>query len=327
MPYSSYTRRDGKRIIGLSEYIKLLENEKENLNLDNKDSAIRPVPAYVENSTQTKGAEMGSSRVLPGRLVERLEAAKAESNRRIAAAAELRQKYNIDENGNISADGLLRMFEDFTDNKDDIELLKSIMDNTSNLGIDFKFNYKLSSAKGAASAVKKTVEYNMDSFSRDVPSSQKASTILHEMIHQQTQIAIGLYNTPATRIFLSPSQLKSMVELEKIFKAVQNAASLNENGMLVYGATDMFEMVAEIANPDFRKTLDSIKYDSRSILQKIIDWFKSFFVPVEKNNTSALDGARKSLDSLISSYNPTVDNIARNVIRKSQIIKTPYLAR
>lgn len=147
------------------------------------------------------------------------------------------------------------------------------------------------------------------------------------MIHQQTQIAIGLYNTPATRIFLSPSQLKSMVELEKIFKAVQNAAPLNENGMLVYGATDMFEMVAEIANPDFRKTLDSIKYDSRSILQKIIDWFKSFFVPVEKNNTSALDGARKSLDSLISSYNPTVDNIARNVIRKSQIIKTPYLAR
>lgn len=143
---------------------KLIENEKENLNLDNKDSAIRSVPASVENSTQTKGAEMGSPRVLPGRLVERLEAAKAESNRRIAAAAELRQKYNIDENGNISADDLLRMFEDFTDNKDDIELLKSIMDNTSNLGIDFKFNYKLSSAKGAASAIKKTVEYNMDSF-------------------------------------------------------------------------------------------------------------------------------------------------------------------
>lgn len=131
LPYSSYTRRDGKRKIGLSEYIKLLENDKENLNLDNKESAIRSVPASVENSTQTKGAEMGSSRVLPGRLVERLEAAKAESNRRIAAAAELRQKYNIDENGNISADDLLRMFEDFTDNKDDIELLKSIMDNTT----------------------------------------------------------------------------------------------------------------------------------------------------------------------------------------------------
>lgn len=65
LPYSSYTRRDGKRKIGLSEYIKLLENDKENLNLDNKESAIRSVPASVENSTQTKGAEMGSSRVLP----------------------------------------------------------------------------------------------------------------------------------------------------------------------------------------------------------------------------------------------------------------------
>ena len=41
---------------------------------------------------------------------------------------------------------------------DDIELLKSIMNNTSNLGIDFKFNYKLSSAKGAASAIKNCVK-------------------------------------------------------------------------------------------------------------------------------------------------------------------------
>lgn len=177
IPYSSFTRRDGKRIVGLKEYINLLENEKNNI-LGSTNSAIPSVSTPMGSSSQNTGEEMGLPGILPGGLEERIKAAKAESDRRISVAADLRQKYNIDKNGNISADDLLRMFQDFTGNKDDIELLKSIMSNTSNLGIDFKFNYTLSSAKGAANAVKRTVIINMDMFSRGIPNDEKAATIL-----------------------------------------------------------------------------------------------------------------------------------------------------
>lgn len=313
IPYSSFTRRDGKRIIGLKEYIKLLENEKNNI-LDSTNSAIHSVSTSMGSSSQNTGEEMGLSGILPRGLEERIRAAKAESERRISVASDLKQKYNIDKNGNISADDLLKMFQDFTDNKDDIELLKSIMSNTSNLGIDFKFNYTLSSANGAANAVKRTVVINMDMFSRGIPNDVKAATILHEMIHQQTQIAIGLYQSKIFRPLLNPTQLKALSELEKIFKAVQEAAPKQADGRLAYGATDMHEMIAELSNPEFRNILDSIKYDSRSILQRIVDWFISFFTPVKANESNALQGAQKSLKSLIENYNPFVDTVSRKAL-------------
>lgn len=73
-------------------------------------------------------------------------------------------------------------------------------------------------------------------------------------------------------------------------------------------------MIAELSNPEFRNILDSIKYDSRSFLQRIIDWFISFFTPVKTNESNALEGAQKSLKSLIENYNPFVDTVTRKAL-------------
>lgn len=137
IPYSSFTRRDGKRIVGLKEYINLLENEKNNI-LGSTNSAIPSVSTPMGSSSQNTGEEMGLPGILPGGLEERI-------------------------------------------------------------------------------AVKRTVIINMDMFSRGIPNDEKAATILHEMIHQQTQIAIGLYQSKIFRPILSPTQLKALGELEKIF--------------------------------------------------------------------------------------------------------------
>ena len=135
-----------------------------------------------------------------------LAEAEAEDRRRLTSAVKLRDKYGIDKDGKISRENLSRMLRDLTNNKNNIALFDELMEDTKHLGIDFRFTYGLGSARGAANIYQNYISYNLDTFTREINDVDKATVIIHELLHQELQSTITAYNSVAFRGKLNNEQ-------------------------------------------------------------------------------------------------------------------------
>lgn len=150
-------------------------------------------------------------------------------------------------------------------------------------------------------------EYFID---EDVTPQSKASTILHEVIHAVTCSYIeNAYNwskvkqgqwadpTGLTDFNGVDERIKAGIELIDVFEQVRFAPT--ESGKQLYGQLTAYEMVAEMANVDFRNFLKK-----QNLWNRIVDAIKRIFgIP----KTTAYDAVSDALERILASTTNDAD--------------------
>lgn len=334
LAYRSYTNRAGKKVEGLYERINRLEREvaEARNGVVSQSDATRQEATGVgaEASASRKVAQKASVRDNQNRLTlleKQLEEAKAERDNRFVEAANLRRKYSITPDGKISAENLERLFKDHNSNPVIGQLFDKVNSVIKNLGVDLRVNWNTTEpgARGV-SRMSGSIGYDIDALARNIPAQDKAKTLLHEMIHQGTQAVLFAYRTKVGRAALSPELLTAARELNAIYDAVKKASPKGKNGLEMYGVKNVDEMVAELANPEFREALKNINYDGRTLWQKFKDCIHLIFGG--KADKNALTGADKALDDILENFSQGVYNGGKRIAKVVEsVVKSENLER
>jgi len=289
----SYTDKDGNHHRGIEEEIAELESDISRTGAG--DVRVSEGSPEVHTSSRPRdGRRINELRRQASRL-------RAEVARRTQKKQELRRKYNIDEKGNIGLDDLSRMFHDLNSSKILGKLFDKVVTVLKNLGVDFRFTDSLEAKVGGrATAFINVTFYNWDAQLRDLDNQEKARILLHEMIHNVSSHILFRYKNPSLGK-LTAAQEKLAKEIIDIYNFVKSKDPKRANGKDFYGLEDEHEMVAELANPEFREMLSKIPYkEGQSVWQRLKDWFRKLF-GLPAGNT-ALDSLSRTLDNILEGY-------------------------
>jgi hypothetical protein len=314
--------KNGNYHEGIEEELARLESEisaainegsDEEVLVSEQEAGVRG-RAGAAGQTEAGGAYRPNSGRRINELRRQAASLRAEIARRDQKKQELRKKYNIDEKGNISLDDLARMFRDLNGNKAVGRLFEKVAAVLKKLNVSFRFTDNLDAmTAGEAGAFYNATFYNWDVLVRDGEDQTKAGDLLHEMIHNVAEHILMRYDHPELQEKfgkLSAELEKAAREIKDIFKAVRAAKLKRPNGKSYYGASFASEMIAELADADFRKALDTIPYQRdtenshRTVWQAIKEWFRKVF-----GVNTALDSLGDVLDNILDSYDG--ENISR----------------
>lgn len=192
-------------------------------------------------------------------------------------------RYSVRESSMDEMDSLFREYN--TD-----ETLSALYDKVSGLAhtldLKIKFDNPWSNAVGTTVADK--VKFNamfMDSPFQ--PAEKKAHAILHELIHATTQYAIQAKKAG----ILTEEMTEAVNQLESIYNEIKADPAFE--GMR--GVESVHEMVAELANPEFRAALKE-----KNLFQQIVDAIKRLLgIETGKN---ALDNLSSTLDYILENF-------------------------
>lgn len=212
------------------------------------------------------------------------------------------------------------LFEMYNSDADVSELYGRVRVIAEQIGLDFWFDDNMDDEQtGGYLDVDNRVRLNAHMlYSPYVTQQEKASAIVHEILHAvadyaiKTQKDIKLGLKPSVQ--LSKQVLNAANSILNIYeKVVKNNPLLVheeydpvEDAMKVvpdYGTSSAREMLSEISNPDFRDKLKQIKYKNRSVWQWLWDAIKSMFgKSSDVTNPTAYDSMAKALDVLINEF-------------------------
>lgn len=315
----SYTDREGVYHEGLEEELERIEESIRNY-LDSDTAAgdiglssaevpdMVPVEASagMAEGTDTRNREIQQRQPTVAELRRRASIIRAELAGRQRTREELRQKYNINEKGDITLDDLARMFRDLNSDEAIGRLFERVLNVLKKLKLNYRFTDKLpGGVNGRAQTLLNMTFYDWDAQTRDMDDQQKARVLLHEMIHNVTsQILLYARNMPLL-LALSPKQLSAARKLNRIYKEVKKASPKRANGKEFYALKDVDEMVAELANPEFREALSQIEVDGRSLWQRIKDAIREIFgLETTPNMSNALKESGEILEDILDSFGP-----------------------
>lgn len=198
--------------------------------------------------------------------------------------------------GGISPETAQTLFARLNSDADTARIFRRVFPVAQALGIE----YSLSQYNGYKPGVVVLGDYECGSIRLHTNSLLRtdpqtvASTILHETIHGVTvyamEVASGDIKNPKTK--LTPELAEAAREIFDIYNA--NKKWMSEG----YGATDAYEMIAELANPKFR---DELK--KKSVWHKLWDAIKRIFGAKVSN---AHDDALNALDKFVENYSKAV---------------------
>ena len=212
------------------------------------------------------------------------------------------------------------LFEMYNSDADVSELYGRVRVIAEQIGLDFWFDDNMDDEQtGGYLDVDNRVRLNAHMlYSPYVTQQEKASAIVHEILHAvadyaiKTQKDIKLGLKPSVQL---PKQVLSAANsilniYEKVVKdhplLVHEEYDPVEDAMKVvpdYGTSSAREMLMEIANPEFREKLKQIEYKERSVWQWIVDTLKSMFTQSsDVTNPTAYDSMAKALDVLINEF-------------------------
>ena len=327
----SYTDREGVYHEGLEEELEHIEESiRSRLASDtaagdsNLSSAEVPDVVSVEASEgMAEGTDAQDQKLLQryptvAELRRRASMIRAELARRERAREDLRQKYNINEKGDVSLDDLARMFHDLNSDEAIGKLFDRVLGVLKRLKLDYRFTDKLpGGVNGRAQTLLNMTFYDWDAQTRDMDDQQKARVLLHEMIHNVTsQILLYARKMPLL-LALSPKQLSAARKLNRIYQEVAKVSPKRANGKAFYAIDSVDEMVAELANPEFRETLSQIEVDGRSLWQRIKDAIRELFgLETTPNMANALKESGDILEDILDTFGP-VESFAHGVPRQA----------
>lgn len=177
-------------------------------------------------------------------------------------------------------------------NKDeDLALLHDrVMNVARTLGVKVSFAGKRGSTAGESLGDKVSYDYKFFN-SPAVSDQKKCNTITHELIHSVTVYAIYLRSK-------APSVLSDgMLEAVDILHDVYNQIARDPAFKGEYGVTDVYEMVAELSNAQFR---DKLK--EKNLFQRILDALKRLLGIYTVKEDSAYQVLSDTLNYIIDNY-------------------------
>lgn len=220
--------------------------------------------------------------------------------------------------GELTFDKLKGKF-DIANGKDDfrLKMFNKVLDKGEKSGLTLKHYTGYGNDAGLYYPDRHSLEINERSWNR-LPNDVRASVICHEALHSATTLPLELNKRldeydfvsndqfTAARDILNPRAKEACDKLENIYKAIMRGEeSYKVQG---YGLSNSHEMIAELANPDYRKALES-----RSLWKLPNGLFSGFEVPgAEKTN--AYDEVVSAVDQLIDSFDAADYIRARNII-------------
>lgn len=175
------------------------------------------------------------------------------------------------ENQTYTISKVQELYNRFNDDRTSKALADKVFSIAKDLGIEVSFNETLPFGTMGRYTNSNTITYKKSFLERDIMTSKKASIILHEVLHSVSMYALS----NQTKNWKRPEALQEFrTEINSLYQDLKNNPLLKGER----GAVDVFEFVAELANPVFRGKIQEIDKQSKakkSFWSRILDAFKA----------------------------------------------------
>ncbi len=177
----------------------------------------------------------------------------------------------IQENQTYTISKVQELYNRFNEDRTSKALADKVFSIAKDLGIEVSFNETLPFGTMGRYTNSNTITYKKSFLERDIMTSKKASIILHEVLHSVSMYALS----NRTKNWKRPEALQEFrTEINSLYQDLKNNPLLKGER----GVVDVFEFVAELANPVFRGKIQEIDKQSKakkSFWSRILDAFKS----------------------------------------------------
>lgn len=203
----------------------------------------------------------------------------------------------IRENQTYTISKVQELYNRFNDDRTSKVLADKVFSIAKDLGIEVSFNESLPFGTIGRYTNSNTITYKKSFLERDIMNNMKASIILHEVLHSISMYALS----NQTKNWKRPEALQEFrTEVNSLYQDLKtNPILKGERGIV-----DIFEFVAELANPVFRgkiQEIDKQNKANKSFWSRVLDAFKSL-LGLHTSNTyyqrsmNALDNALDAFD-------------------------------
>lgn len=201
----------------------------------------------------------------------------------------------IRENQTYTISKVQELYNRFNDDRTSKVLADKVFSIAKDLGIEVSFNESLPFGTIGRYTNSNTITYKKSFLERDMMNNMKAPVILHEVLHALSMYALS----NQTKNWKRPEALQEFrTEVNSLYQDLKTNPILNGER----GIVDIFEFVAELANPVFRgkiQEIDKQNKANKSFWSRVLDAFKTL-LGLHTSNTyyqRSMNALEKALDA------------------------------
>lgn len=201
----------------------------------------------------------------------------------------------IKENQTYTLDKVQELYHRFNEDRTSKMLADKVFGIAKDLGLEVTFGETLPFGTIGKYTNNNTIIYKKSFLERDMMNSMKAPIILHEVLHALSMYALSNQTKNWKR---SEDLEKFRTEMNSLYQDLKtNPILKGERGIV-----DVFEFVAELGNPVFRKRIqqiDELNKSKRSLWTRVLDAFKTL-LGLHTSNTyyqRSMNALEKALDA------------------------------
>lgn len=201
----------------------------------------------------------------------------------------------IKENQTYTLDKVQELYHRFNEDRTSKVLADKVFSIAKDLGLEVTFGETLPFGTIGKYTNNNTIIYKKSFLERDMMNSMKAPIILHEVLHALSMYALSNQTKNWKR---SEDLEKFRTEMNSLYQDLKtNPILKGERGIV-----DVFEFVAELGNPVFRKRIqqiDELNKAKKSFWSRVLDAFKTL-LGLHTSNTyyqRSMNALEKALDA------------------------------
>ena len=201
----------------------------------------------------------------------------------------------IKENQTYTLDKVQELYHRFNEDRTSKMLADKVFGIAKDLGLEVTFGETLPFGTIGKYTNNNTIIYKKSFLERDMMNSMKAPTILHEVLHALSMYALSNQTKNWKR---SEDLEKFRTEMNSLYQDLKTHSFLKGER----GIVDVFEFVAELGNPVFRKRIqqiDELNKAKKSLWSRVLDAFKTL-LGLHTSNTyyqRSMNALEKALDA------------------------------
>lgn len=201
----------------------------------------------------------------------------------------------IKENQTYTLDKIQELYHRFNEDRTSKMLADKVFGIAKDLGLEVTFGETLPFGTIGKYTNNNTIIYKKSFLERDMMKSLKAPIILHEVLHALSMYALSNQTKNWKR---SEDLEKFRTEMNSLYQDLKTHSFLKGER----GIVDVFEFVAELGNPVFRKRIqqiDELNKAKKSFWSRVLDAFKTF-LGLHTSNTyyqRSMNALEKAIDA------------------------------
>lgn len=201
----------------------------------------------------------------------------------------------IKENQTYTLDKVQELYQRFNEDRTSKMLADKVFSIAKDLGLEVTFGETLPFGTIGKYTNNNTIIYKKSFLERDMMNSMKAPIILHEVLHALSMYALSNQTKNWKR---SEDLEKFRTEMNSLYQDLKTNPILKSER----GIVDVFEFVAELSNPIFRKRIqqiDELNKAKKSFWSRVLDAFKTL-LGLHTSNTyyqRSMNALEKALDA------------------------------